>query len=223
MMGLVVVFLSLLSSSTCLDIIGGSDARQGADPWLVSLHQGVEDSPDKTTLVCGGAVLSSRWVVTAAHCAVEELAKFITVVAGDYRVDKEDQGQQVRHVYQAHRHRDFNQINLNHDIALLRLWTPLNLSSHVSSVKLPVRDCQAGSGYFFLESVSKPGYVLKPSLKNQSLHLVHKKEDNKQQMWRFSGDFLSSKAGLVMDVFVESVYMSDKEFARHGEFEFKDR
>ena len=41
-------------------------------------------------------------------------------------------------------------------------------------------------------------------------------------MWRFSGDFLSSKAGLVMDVFVESVYMSDKEFARHGEFEFKD-
>ena len=80
----------------------------------------------------------------------------------------------------------------------------------------------SGSGYFFLESFTKPGYVLKPALRNQSLHLHQKVENNKNLMWRFSGEFLSSKTGLVMDVFVESVFMSEKESARHGEFVFRD-
>ena len=48
-------------------------------------------------------------------------------------------------------------INLNHDIALLRLWTPLDLSSHVSSVKLPVRDCQAGNaGIYRVQTIIFP-------------------------------------------------------------------
>ncbi|NXN96700.1 ENTK Enteropeptidase, partial [Rhinopomastus cyanomelas] len=42
-------------------IAGGSDARRGAWPWMVSLH--FNHRP-----VCGASLVSGEWLVTAAHC-----------------------------------------------------------------------------------------------------------------------------------------------------------
>ena len=40
-------------------VLGGKDARRHSYPWVVQVrsHGG-----------CGGAVINSRWVATAAHC-----------------------------------------------------------------------------------------------------------------------------------------------------------
>jgi secreted trypsin-like serine protease len=43
-------------------ITGGSTASRGQFPWQVALI--VENS-----WFCGGSLISSRWIVTAAHCA----------------------------------------------------------------------------------------------------------------------------------------------------------
>lgn len=44
-------------------IVGGADASEGAWPWMVSLHNTTYQQH-----FCGGSLISSEWVVTAAHC-----------------------------------------------------------------------------------------------------------------------------------------------------------
>jgi secreted trypsin-like serine protease len=43
-------------------ITGGTTASRGQFPWQVALI--IDD-----TWFCGGSVISSEWVLTAAHCA----------------------------------------------------------------------------------------------------------------------------------------------------------
>ena len=46
-------------------IIGGDDATVGDYPWMVALYK----SDDFT---CGGVLISSHWIATAAHCVYED-------------------------------------------------------------------------------------------------------------------------------------------------------
>uniref|UniRef100_A0A8B9MIG6 Peptidase S1 domain-containing protein n=1 Tax=Accipiter nisus TaxID=211598 RepID=A0A8B9MIG6_9AVES len=51
----------LVTQNNGIRIVGGSDARREAWPWIVSLHFNYKP-------VCGASLVSDEWLVTAAHC-----------------------------------------------------------------------------------------------------------------------------------------------------------
>ncbi len=115
-------------------IIGGSISGRGEFPWMVALARN-----DFRALTirqfCGGSIIASRWVLTAAHCMFDVFDQPITagsmrVIAGitNLRTQTPDEETIVVNiiVHPAYNHADQNALN---DIALLELATDIPASS----------------------------------------------------------------------------------------------
>merc|ERR1711935_395613 len=58
---LTAVFVPAVLSARLPLIVGGRDSRPGQWPWQASLQM-------RGGHICGAAILSTRWLITAAHC-----------------------------------------------------------------------------------------------------------------------------------------------------------
>ena len=116
------------NSATVSRIVGGENASSSTWGWAVSLN--IED-----IYLCGGSIISSSWVVTAAHCAAGFTASEYTIYAGSLI---RWSGTQNRSVSQIIVHPDYNPYTYENDIALLQLSSPLSMSDpNVSQICLP--------------------------------------------------------------------------------------
>ena len=112
-------------------IVGGESANEATWSWVVSLSIA-------NTHLCGGSIISSSWILTAAHCIAPYIGSPITVYAGSTTRWAASQTQQV---VQAIVHPDFNPISYENDLALLRLAFPLIMSDpSVSQICIPSVD-----------------------------------------------------------------------------------
>ncbi|XP_049334936.1 serine protease 56 isoform X1 [Astyanax mexicanus] len=112
-------------------IVGGSPAPPGSWPWLVNLQL-------DGALMCGGVLVDSSWVLTAAHCfAGSRSDSYWTAVVGEFDITKTDPEEQVLKVNRVITHPKFNPKTFNNDIALVELTSPVVLSDQVTPVCLP--------------------------------------------------------------------------------------
>jgi secreted trypsin-like serine protease/subtilisin family serine protease len=113
-------------------IVGGSAAAAGAWPWQVQLSINYGGS----TYLCGGALLSNQWVLTAAHCIEKAGATLnpsaVTVRAGSLTLSS---GGQTVAVSRIIKHESYSASTKDNDIAMLQLSSPVALSSAVNVVK----------------------------------------------------------------------------------------
>ncbi|KID93691.1 Peptidase S1/S6, chymotrypsin/Hap, partial [Metarhizium majus ARSEF 297] len=113
-------------------IVGGSEANQAAWPFIVSLQN------PSGRHHCGGSLLSSSFVITAAHCTVGRIPSQIQVHAGSN--DRTDSQATVVGVARIFIHPGYSQITLENDISILQLSQPVERSATIDYVELPERD-----------------------------------------------------------------------------------
>ncbi|NXT02976.1 PRS55 protease, partial [Jacana jacana] len=105
----------------------GTYAKAGEFPWQVSIQSHGRH-------ICGGAIISALWILTAAHCFAEEVPPDITVVVG---------GTDLRHLLEEHTpenlilHENFDGMSMENDIALILLSSPIQFSREKVPVCLP--------------------------------------------------------------------------------------
>ncbi|KAK7173350.1 hypothetical protein R3I93_003234 [Phoxinus phoxinus] len=142
-------------------IVGGEDTEIKHWPWQVSLQWNHQH-------VCGGALLSTEWIISAAHCftsRTRELSRW-TVVLGQTQVTA-SRGVSVEVIVI---HKDYSRLSNDFDIAMLKLTWPVTTGESIMPVCLPphqlyVKEMLVVTGWGLLkEKGGQPSVLQKASV-----------------------------------------------------------
>lgn len=125
-----IVIASLATNVTpALAIKGGQEAPAHFWKWQVRLSNTnkIDGEP-----YCGGVLIHANWVLTAAHCVVDEVAEKVFVTLGDHNWSTSEKTEQVIGAKRFIVHPDFDDEDLAmFDVALIELKTPAKLNAYV--------------------------------------------------------------------------------------------
>jgi secreted trypsin-like serine protease len=110
----------LAQSQKTEKIIGGTPSSPTQWPWMAGLVK--KDLSPFDGIFCGASLIASRWVLTAAHCVVDESNSSLDVIINYAQLD-ESTGERltVKHIII---HPLYDNLTLDNDLALLELNTP---------------------------------------------------------------------------------------------------
>ncbi|NWS67740.1 GRAK protein, partial [Crotophaga sulcirostris] len=126
LLSLIVVILPLRYG--CMDIIGGHIVRPHSHPYMAAIWA-------KNSVVCGGALVEKQWVLTAAHCELNESE--VRVVLGAHQPSVNENEQQVFKVMNYFPNPQFGSCSKENDIMLLKLNGIAKLNKYVQLLPLP--------------------------------------------------------------------------------------
>lgn len=155
-------------------IVGGILAPSNSVPWIISLQVYGHH-------ICGGSIISSKRILTAAHCTDDVPAFILFIRAGSLNYTT---GGQLINVKSVTQHNEFNSTTLTNDIAIIKLAAQLILSSpSVRAIKLPKQDASIRSKS--LASVAGWGFTSENSgnvstvLRSVQVPIVDQRQCNK--------------------------------------------
>ncbi|XP_016102034.1 testisin [Sinocyclocheilus grahami] len=126
-------------------VVGGTDAPAGNWPWQVSVHY-------KSTHICGGTLIHSQWVMTAAHCIISTNLSTWTLYLGRHtqnNLASNPNANEVRVGIQSIIvHPKYNNTLYNNDISLMKLSQPVTFTQYIRPV------CLASKGSVFHNATS---------------------------------------------------------------------
>uniref|UniRef100_A0A673HY77 Tryptase-like n=1 Tax=Sinocyclocheilus rhinocerous TaxID=307959 RepID=A0A673HY77_9TELE len=122
-------------------IVGGVDASEGSWPWQVSLH-----SSNFGGHFCGGSLINSEWVLTAAHCLPDVSASSLRVYLGRRTQQGVNANEISRNVTTIIVHTSYDRNTNNNDIALLRLSSAVTFNNYIRPVCLAAQNSVFPSG-----------------------------------------------------------------------------
>uniref|UniRef100_A0A7N4NH25 t-plasminogen activator n=1 Tax=Sarcophilus harrisii TaxID=9305 RepID=A0A7N4NH25_SARHA len=177
-------------------IKGGLFADITSHPWQAAILAMNRRSPGTTRFLCGGILIDSCWVLSAAHCFEESLkAHELKVILGRTYREKKEENEQEFEVEKYIIHENFVLETFDNDIALLQLRPKSDSlqcaqeTSYVRTVCLPDAglkmpdwtECEL-SGYgkheetspYYSEKLKEAHVRLYPSSRCTSLHMFNK-------------------------------------------------
>ena len=119
-------------------IVGGRYAKKNEFPYQVVLFKEIRIFFFKTWVFnCGGSILNSRWIITAAHCVDNTRFKKLAISVGTN--DLKQAKRQMLPIDRVIVHPSYEgKDDQNNDIALLKLSMPISLErSNIRPIELP--------------------------------------------------------------------------------------
>ncbi|XP_054982716.1 mannan-binding lectin serine protease 1 isoform X3 [Sorex araneus] len=145
--------LPKISRKMIARIFNGHPVQKGTMPWIAMLaHQ--NEQP-----FCGGSLVGSRWIVTAAHCLHQSLDPEEPILHDSYllspsdfkiilgkhwrlRSDENEQHLKVKHIFL---HPSYDPSTFENDVALVELLDRPRLNNFVMPICLPEGPTQEGA------------------------------------------------------------------------------
>uniref|UniRef100_A0A8B9S3R7 Transmembrane serine protease 9 n=1 Tax=Apteryx owenii TaxID=8824 RepID=A0A8B9S3R7_APTOW len=152
---------------TATRIVGGSEASRGEFPWQVSLRENNEH-------FCGAAILTEKWLVSAAHCFTEFQDPAMWVAyTGTTSLSSTDSGAVKLGIARIISHPSYNADTADYDVAVLELKKPVAFTKYIQPVCLPDaghhfpirKKCLiSGWGYLKEDFLVKPEFLQKATV-----------------------------------------------------------
>ncbi|KAM7160699.1 mannan-binding lectin serine protease 1 isoform 1-T1 [Macrochelys suwanniensis] len=132
------------SRSLLARISNGRYAQRGVSPWIAMLYRGGQP-------FCGGSLLGTRWIVTAAHCLHQELEpenpvfrssdvlspSSFRIILGKHRTLKQDDTEQQLQPKTITIHPSYRAATFEYDVGLVELSEQAVLNDYVMPICFP--------------------------------------------------------------------------------------
>uniref|UniRef100_A0A3B3T8T1 Zgc:100868 n=1 Tax=Paramormyrops kingsleyae TaxID=1676925 RepID=A0A3B3T8T1_9TELE len=113
-------------------IVGGENAPPGSWPWQANLLQ----TFPTYQIMCGGSLINSKWVLSAAHCFSSTNTANWNVYLGRQELSGTNPNEQVRTLSSIFPHPLYNSSTHDNDLALLELSTTVTFSDFIRPICL---------------------------------------------------------------------------------------